>query len=78
MISVNTHEAKTKLSQLLVEVEKGQESIIICRNGVPIAELSAWRKNKNPLTQSSKLKNVKFHQDPALPLDEKDWPGDLR
>jgi prevent-host-death family protein len=78
MISVNTHEAKSRLSELLIKVEKKQETIVICRNGVPIAELTAWHKNKNPLSQSSKLKNVKFYQDPSLPLDEKDWPRDSR
>ncbi|MBI4309327.1 MAG: type II toxin-antitoxin system prevent-host-death family antitoxin [Candidatus Omnitrophica bacterium] len=74
MISVNTHEAKTRLSELLVKVEKKHETIVICRNGVPIAELSAWHKNKDPLSQSNKLKNVKFYKDPSLPLDEEDWP----
>ena len=35
---VNVHEAKTKLSQLLVEVEGGRE-IIVARNGTPVAKL---------------------------------------
>ena len=74
MISVNTHEAKTHLSELLLQVEKKREVIVICRNGVPIAELSAWNKNKEPLSQNARLKNIKFYQDPSLPLDEEDWP----
>ena len=74
MISVNTHEAKTRLSELLQRVEKKLETIVICRNGIPIAELCAWHKNKNPLSQSAKLKHVKFYKDPSLPLDEEDWP----
>ena len=35
---VNVHEAKTKLSQLLAEVEAGRE-IIVARNGKPVAWL---------------------------------------
>jgi prevent-host-death family protein len=38
MLSVNIHEAKTKLSALLARVEKGEE-IVIARNGRPIARL---------------------------------------
>ena len=35
---VNVHEAKTKLSQLLAEVENGRE-VIVARNGKPVAKL---------------------------------------
>lgn len=35
---VNVHEAKTRLSQLLAEVEGGQE-IVVARNGTPVAKL---------------------------------------
>jgi prevent-host-death family protein len=37
---VNTHEAKTHLSRLLEDVEKGEE-IVICRRGKPVARLVA-------------------------------------
>jgi len=37
---VNVHEAKSTLSKLLEEVERG-ETVIIARNGEPVAELSA-------------------------------------
>lgn len=37
---VNVHEAKTTLSRLLEEVERG-ETIVIARNGRPVAELHA-------------------------------------
>jgi prevent-host-death family protein len=39
---VNVHQANTHLSQLLQEVEQGQE-VVIARSGVPIARLVAWR-----------------------------------
>jgi prevent-host-death family protein len=38
MKSVNVHEAKTTLSALLSEVERGEE-ITIARNGIPVARL---------------------------------------
>jgi prevent-host-death family protein len=43
MRTVNVHEAKTTLSRLLEEVERG-ETVIIARNGLPVAELTAIKK----------------------------------
>ena len=53
MIKLNVHEAKTKLSEWLDRLERGQEDIvIICRRNEPIAELRALprrRKTKRPM-----------------------------
>jgi prevent-host-death family protein len=38
MVQVNVHEAKTQLSKLLALVEEG-ETVVIARNGKPVAEL---------------------------------------
>jgi prevent-host-death family protein len=35
---VNVHQAKTELSKLLAEVERGRE-VVIARNGTPVARL---------------------------------------
>ncbi|NBC30364.1 MAG: type II toxin-antitoxin system prevent-host-death family antitoxin [Spirochaetes bacterium] len=43
MKTVNTHEAKTKLSQILSEVESGEE-FILARAGKPIARLVPFQK----------------------------------
>jgi len=40
MKTVNVHEAKSTLSRLLEEVERG-ETVVIARNGQPVAELTA-------------------------------------
>jgi prevent-host-death family protein len=40
MKTVNVHEAKSTLSRLLEEVERG-ETVVIARNGHPVAELTA-------------------------------------
>ena len=44
---VNTHEAKTRLSELLRRVEAGEE-IIIGRGGRPIARLSPYERDLEP------------------------------
>lgn len=75
MIRVNTQEAKTKLSALLAAVERG-ETVIICRNERPIAELRAVRATVDPLIQHPSLAGVIFHEDPTKPLEPEDWPDD--
>lgn len=35
---VNVHQAKTELSKLLLDVERGRE-VVIARNGLPVAKL---------------------------------------
>ena len=40
MKTVNVHEAKTRLSQLIAEVEAGGE-VVIARNGRPVVRLVA-------------------------------------
>lgn len=37
-MTINVHEAKTRLSQLLIAVERGEE-VIIARSGMPVAKL---------------------------------------
>src|SRR5882762_3662915 len=57
MISVNTHEAKSKLSQLLAAAEEKGEVVLICRNGKTAAELKAPAKSpKNRLEPGPSLR----------------------
>ena len=81
MITVNMHEAKSKLLQLLAEVEEHGEVIVIYRSGKPVAEIKA--------IQGSMIGD-RFTPDPALkvtfapgfnpvePATEKDWPEENR
>lgn len=78
MILVNTHEAKTKLSHLLAEVELHHEIVRICRNGKPVAELTAIPKFCDPLKQHQELSPIKIKYDPTLPLSESEWPKEAR
>ena len=47
MTTVNVHEAKTHLSRLLAQAERG-EDVIIARNGKPVARLSCIEKRGKP------------------------------
>lgn len=38
---VSTHEAKTRLSQLIREAEEGRD-VIVARNGRPVAKIIPW------------------------------------
>jgi prevent-host-death family protein len=78
MVMVNTHEAKTRLSELLARIEKKKETVVICRNGRPVAEIHPWLKKKDPFLQSPRLKKVVFHEDPSKPLDGSEWPSNRR
>ena len=72
---VNTHEAKTRLSELLKEVEERGEEVQICRNNNPIALLVPILRVKRSMKQNPNLQ-VKFNEDPTLPLEPSEW-GDL-
>ena len=78
MICVNVHEAKTRLSKLLAKIEADRETVVICRHGKPVAQMVPWVQSKNPLRQSVALKEVVFHEDPSLPLDDDEWPAEQR
>lgn len=59
MIIINIHEAKTKLSKLLVAVEQEHETVRICRHGLPIADLVPVTELHNPLQQHHQLSKIK-------------------
>ena len=77
MLNVNMHEAKTQLSALVARVEEKGEIINLCRNGKPVAQILPLKPKKNPLKMIPSLK-VKFLEDPTKPLDQDDWPEDLK
>ena len=78
MITVNTHEAKTRLSALLKAVEEQNEIVRICRNGRLVAEMKAPAKPvRDPLQADPALKVI-LHYDPTEPLAEDEWPSASR
>ncbi len=78
MITVNIHEAKTKLSALLRLVEEKGDFIRICRNGRPVADIRPIDIVNKPLEQNPELMGVMFNENPVLPLKNEDWPVESR
>lgn len=81
MITVNMHEAKTRLSELVKAVEERNETIVLCRDGHEVAEIRrrATRRRSRDLTPDPRYR-VEFAPGyyPAEPLADDEWPGDLR
>lgn len=79
MISVNTHDAKTRFSALLVAVERDGETVLVCRNGHPVAEIHAVAKRRTGgLAKPDARLAATLNYDPTEPLDAEDLPEDLR
>lgn len=74
MLKVNTHEAKTHLSKLLSRVEEEGETVLVCRNGTPIAEIRPIRRVADRLKPDPELAKIRILGDPTAPLESADWP----
>ena len=79
MKTVNVHEAKTNLSSLLAKLEDKGETIVICRNGKPIADLVLHKHKKLDRTKIHPiLSKIEINYDPTEPLTEDEWPESAR
>ncbi len=77
MITANMHEAKTRLSELVAAVERGETVIIQC-HGKPAARLvPADPCFRDHFREDARLKFA-FHKDPALPVPDEAWPEEYR
>lgn len=75
MIIVNIHEVKTRLSQLLVLIEKNQETIRVCRHGKPVADIVPIRRTvANRLAMHPEISNTQINYDSVSPLEQDEWP----
>lgn len=72
MKNLNIHEAKTKLSSLLLEVEQKGKTFLICRNGKPVAELTSHKKTDR-LAYHPTLSKIKIKYDPVEDLSCDEW-----
>ncbi len=72
MQKLNIHEAKTKLSAVLMEIEKKGESYLICRNGKPVADLIPHKK-RNRLTYHPVLSKISINYNPTEELSSEEW-----
>jgi prevent-host-death family protein len=55
--TVNMHEAKTRLSQLVAEIEATGEDIVLARNGKPVAKIVKLR----PEPEMQRIGLIKDH-----------------
>ncbi len=70
MLTVNVHDAKTQLSRLLAEVEKG-ESVVIARAGRPIATLTAYQPPVSQVASPGSMAGrIALADDFDAPLDD--------
>ena len=66
---VNTHEAKSRLSELIRKAREGVE-VIVARNGQPVAKIIAWpppRPERRPGAWDGK---VQYHSDIVGPDED--------
>jgi len=83
MITVNMHEAKSRLSALVKAVEEDGETVVLQRNGHPVAEIHRYRaRDLEPvrrLTPDPSLRPILAPgYDPTEPASEDEWPEDCR
>lgn len=82
MITANMHEAKSRLSELVRAVEEDGETVILQRDGKPVAEIRAIqlkpvdrrRIKPDPALQVKMAPGY----DPAEPLSDDEWPEEFR
>ena len=81
MITVNMHEAKSRLSELVRAVEERNETVVLCRDGREVAEIrrSTTRRRARRIDPDPRFR-VEYAPgyDPTEPLADDDWPRDLR
>jgi antitoxin (DNA-binding transcriptional repressor) of toxin-antitoxin stability system len=77
MVRVNMHEAKSRLSELVRAVEERNETVVLCRDGVEVAEIRRrpTRRKVRDLTPDPRLRvTLAPGYDPTEPLTPDEWP----
>lgn len=72
---INIHEAKTKLSAVLMQIEKTGKPVVICRNGKPVAELNPYRPRREGqrLQVHPVMGNIGIDYNPIEEMAEDEW-----
>jgi prevent-host-death family protein len=74
IIKVNMHQAKTSLSRLVQAVEERGETVVVCRNGRPVARLVPHTgESLDHFRRDPRLAGV-LMEDPVTPLPPEAWP----
>jgi prevent-host-death family protein len=75
MTKVNMQQAKTRLSQLVAAAERG-ETVLLCRNGEPVAELRPLRAGLvRTKIDTTDLGPPASREEALAPLDPEEWSG---
>ncbi|MBS0618249.1 MAG: type II toxin-antitoxin system Phd/YefM family antitoxin [Spirochaetes bacterium] len=74
MLFFNIHDAKSSLSSIVADIETQHETVTLCRNGKPVAQIVPIEPLGSALKRSPKLGKIKFHYDPVEPLTADEWP----
>jgi prevent-host-death family protein len=77
MPTVSVHEAKAKLSSLLLNVEQTGEMVVICRHGKPVADITRHRQRLRTRAHPV-MSKIKIKYDPTEEIDSADWPEEAR
>jgi prevent-host-death family protein len=77
MRTLTVHEAKTRLSAVLADIEETGGSYLVCRRGKPVAELVPHRKAQR-LKPHPVMRRIRIKYDPTEPLSPEEWPEDAR
>ena len=59
---VNTHEAKSRLSELIRQAQEGRE-VIVARNGQPVAKIIAWPPPRPERRPGAWAGRIEYHGD---------------
>ena len=80
MLRVDIDDAQSRLSELVRAVEECNETVILCRDGVEVAEIrQRLGRRLRDLTPDSRFKvTLPLGYDPSEPLTEDEWPEDAR
>ncbi len=74
----SVYEAKSHLSSILSEVADSGAIFVICKHGVPIADIVPHQRVNDPFEVKESLAGAEYLVDPTASLDEDDWPETLR
>ena len=77
MPTMSVHEAKAKLSSVLLAVEQTGETVVICRHGKPVADITPHRQRSRTQCHPA-MSRIKINYDPTEDIEEEAWPENLR
>jgi len=78
MITVNMHEAKSRLSELVRAVEEQGEIVTICRQGKPVVRLAAVKSETVDHFRANRRLKGKLIENPMVGVPEVAWPEESR